>query len=77
MRDIDISTAHRIGKRVNSRGPEKRSVIIKFRIRDQKAGILHAFRQMKPDFYVNESLAASRSSIIMYALRKKRNSFQR
>ena len=76
MGDSDISTAHRMGKRMNNQRPDKRSIIIKLRRRDQKAGILHACRQFKPDFYVNESLSPTRSTI-MYALRKARKQFPR
>ena len=70
----DISVAHRIGRKPKTQGPDKRNLIFKLCRRDVKRDIIHACKQVKPKFYVNESLTPLRSTI-MYVLRQaiKRN----
>ena len=68
--DVDISVAHRLGKKP-SEGIDRRSIIFKLCRREVKANILKACRTKKPSFYINESLSPIRSSI-MYVLRKAR-----
>ena len=68
MQPTDISTARRIGKKPLNQQVDKRNIILKLRRRDVKADILYACRQLKPRFYVNESLIPTRNSII-YVLR--------
>lgn len=72
----DFSTAHRVGSKPNTQQVDNRSIIMKLCRRDVKKDILNACRQMKPDFYINESLTPTRNSI-MFVLRqakKKPNS---
>ena len=76
IRVNDISTAHRLGKKVSNQQPDKRNIIIKLCRRDQKSDILNACRQLKPDIYINESLTPIRGTI-MYVLRKARRQFPR
>ena len=68
--DVDISVAHRLGKKPNE-GIDRRSIIFKLCRRDVKSNILKACRTKKPPFYLNESLSPIRGSI-MYVLRKAR-----
>lgn len=68
MQTTDISTAHRVGKRPGNQEVDKRNIIVKLCRRDVKGDILNACRQLKPKFYVNESLTPIRNSI-MYVLR--------
>ena len=71
----DISTSHRVGKKPSNQKVDRRNIIIKLCRRDIKGDILAACRNIKPNFYVNESLTPVRSSIL-YVLRqakKKRN----
>ena len=70
----DISTAHRIG-RINSsnRNSQKRNIIIKLCRRDLTAEIYSACRQLKPKFFINDSLTPTRSKIcfMLRQLKKK------
>ena len=68
VQPTDISTAHRVGKKPLNQQVDRRNIILKLCRRDVKADILHACRQLKPKFYVNESLTPTRNSI-MYVLR--------
>ena len=73
MQPNDISTAHRIG-RINSSGnSQKRNIIIKLCRRDLAAEIFNACRQLKPNFFVNDSLTPTRSKIcfMLRQLKKK------
>ena len=66
----DISTSHRTGPKPRSPQVEdKRNIIVKLCRRDFKGELLSACRKCKPNFYINESLTPTRSSIL-YALRK-------
>ena len=67
--ESEISTAHRLGKNHINGRPDRRSIIFKLCRRDMKKDIMYACRQMKPPYYVNESLTPTRSAI-MYVLRK-------
>ena len=67
----DISTAHRLGKKPLTQQPDRRKIVVKFCRRDVKKDILFASRQLKPNFYVNESLTPVRNTI-MFTLRKIR-----
>ena len=73
--DMDISTAHRLGKKPQSNSPaspDKRSIIVKFCQRDTKKNIYLAARTAKvQNLYVNESLTPTRQKIL-YALRQIR-----
>ena len=64
----DISTAHRVGRKPVNQQVEKRNNIMKLCRRGIKSDILHACRQWKPKFYINESLTPTQNSI-MYVLR--------
>ena len=67
----DISSAHRVGKKPPTQRPDRRNIIVKLCRRDLKHDILQACRELKPDFYVNESLTPARSTI-QFVLRKIR-----
>ena len=73
VRDGDISTAHRLGKKPTTQGPDKRSIVAKLCRRDLKNEILHAKKSQvstrQSTLYVNESLTPRRSTI-MYTLRR-------
>ena len=71
MKPDDISSAHRIGRKPINQASDKRSIIIKLSRRDMKKDILSACRQLKPPFFVNESLTPTRSQV-MFVLRKAR-----
>ena len=74
MNAEDISTAHRLGGKPRTQGPDKRDIILKLCRRDLKKDILAACRQMKPYFFVNESLTPTRSTV-MYVLRQTKKRF--
>ena len=65
----DISTAHRMGKKPSVQGPDRRKIILKLCRRDLKKDILQACKQVKPGFFVNESLTPARNTIL-FALRQ-------
>ena len=71
INDVDISTAHRLGRKpdAGSHAPDKRSIIFKLCRRDIKRDIFQACKNYKPNFYINEHLTPTRGTI-MYALRK-------
>ena len=69
IKEDDLSTAHRIGRRPLTGKPDRRNIIFKLCRRDTKRDILDACRQQKPPFYINESLTPTRSAI-MFVLRK-------
>ena len=52
----DISTAHRVDKKTSNQQVDKRNIIMKLCRRGLKGDVLRACRQLKPDFYINESL---------------------
>ena len=52
----DVSTAHRLGKKPTAQGPDRRKIIMKLCRRDLKRDIIHACKQAKPGFFINESL---------------------
>ena len=64
----DISTAHRLGSKKKQQGPDRRPIIVKLCRRDLKRDIRYACKQNKPNYYVNEDLTPSRSTIL-WALR--------
>ena len=69
IKEADISTAHRIGKKPRSQQPDKRNLIMKLCRRDLKSTILQGCREVKPnDLYIHESLTPLRSKIV-FALR--------
>ena len=67
----DISTAHRMGRKPVTQAPDTRKLVVKFCRRDIKKDILLAGKNLKPNFYVNESLTPIRNTIL-FALRKMR-----
>ena len=69
-----ISTAHRLGKKPISQGPDKRKIVVKFTRRDLKRDVVSASRkQVKPaQLFVSESLTPARSTLF-FALRKMRS----
>ena len=70
LNDSSISTAHRMGKKPVSQGPDKRPIIVKLCRRDDKAQILAAARTIRcAGLFANESLTNNRRTIL-YALRK-------
>ena len=69
IKEEDISTAHRIGKKPVNQIPDRRKIIIKLCRRDLKKDILFACKELKPGFYANESLTPLRNTIL-YGLRK-------
>ena len=73
IRDGDISTAHRLGKKPTTQGPDKRSIIVKLCRRDLKTEILQAKKNLvstrNSTLYINESLTPRRSTIL-YTLRR-------
>ena len=74
MQPNDISTAHRIGRVNSSNGSsQKRNIIIKLCRRDLAAEIYSACRQLKPKFFINDSLTPTRSKIcfMLRQLKKK------
>ena len=71
MKPDDITSAHRIGRKPINQASDRRSIIIKLCRRDMKKDILAACRQLRPPFYVNESLTPTRSQV-MFVLRKAR-----
>lgn len=71
LHETDISTAHRLGKKPKQQGPDHRRIIFKLCRRDTKTEILNSCRQHKPNFFINESLTATRNTIL-YALRQAR-----
>ena len=73
LNPTDISTAHRMGRKPNTQATDRRKLVVKLCRRDLKRDILMAAKNIKPDFYVNESLTPLRSKIL-FALRKIRRS---
>ena len=69
IKQEEISTAHRIGKKPVNQTPDRRKIIIKLCRRDLKKDILFACKELKPGFYANESLTPLRNTIL-YGLRK-------
>ena len=70
----DISTAHRIGRKPGYQEADRRGIVFKLCRRDIKRDIMTACREMKPPFYINESLTPIRSTIL-FVLRKARSKF--
>ena len=68
----DISVAHRIGKKTTGQ-TEKRNIIFKLCQRDVVPEIYNACKQLKPPFFINDSLTPTRSKIsyILRQLKKK------
>ena len=71
INNSDISTSHRVGRKPANQSIDRRNIIVKLCRRDLKNDILSACRNIKPNFYVNESLTPVRSSIL-YVLRQAR-----
>ena len=71
LQSSDISTAHRLGRKSITQGPDRRKVILKLCRRDLKRDIIAACKELKPGFFVNESLTPTRNSIL-FALRRMR-----
>ena len=74
LQPSDISTAHRLGRKPATQGPDRRKIIIKLCRRDLKRDILDACKQLKPGFFANESLTPTRNTIIFALRRMKRSS---
>ena len=53
---------------------DKRSITLKLCRRDIERDLLHTCKELKPKFYVNESLTPKRSTIT-YAIRKVKQEF--
>ena len=76
LSDSDLSTAHRIGKKPTTQGPDRRKIIIKLCRRDLKKDLIFASKNAPrngPPLYINESLTAPRNRIL-FILRKIRKS---
>ena len=73
LQSSDVSTAHRLGRKPTTQGPDKRKLILKLCRRDLKRDIIAACKELKPGFYVNESLTPTRNAIL-FALRRMRRS---
>ena len=71
----DISIAHRIGRK-KQQGIDNRNIFFKLCRRDLKYDILHACRQYRPKFYINESLTPTRNKTL-YILRQVKKKFPR
>ena len=69
----DVSVAHRIGRKTDNQ-PDKRNIIIKLCRRDLVSEIYNACRQLRPKFFVNDSLTPTRSKIA-YVLRQLKKKF--
>ena len=65
----EVSTAHRLGKKPSVQGADRRKLILKLCRRDLKKEIIQVCKQVKPGFFVNESLTPARNTIL-YALRQ-------
>ena len=65
----DVSTAYRLGKKPVSQQPDKRKIMVKLCRRDLKKDILNACKEIKPGFFINESLTPTRNTIL-YILRQ-------
>ena len=67
----EINTAHRLGPKKQSQGPDKRPIIVKLCRRDTKRQLTAAARSQNSTspLYVNESLTPKRRTIL-YALRQ-------
>jgi len=71
----DISNAYRIGKKPSDPNqPDKRNICLKVCRRELKRDITFACKQTKPNFYINEQLTPTRTTI-MYVLRKAKREF--
>lgn len=70
----DLSVAHRIGAKPKNQGPDRRNIMFKLVRRDLKTDILHACKNSKPDFYINESLTPTRDRIF-FTLRRAKKKF--
>lgn len=70
-----LSIAHRVGKKPDKQGPDRRKIVVKLCRREVKSDLTNACRQLKPpNLFVNESLTPVRSTI-MYVLRKAKRAF--
>ena len=70
----DLSTSHRLGKRLITQKPDRRKIIVKLCRRDLKKDILSACKSIKPNFYANQDLTPVKNSIL-FALRKIKREF--
>ena len=71
--ETDVSVAHRIGRKPNGT-VDRRSIIIKLCRRDLVRDIYSACKELKPSFYVNDSLTPTRSKIA-FTIRQLKNKF--
>ena len=71
----DINTAHRLGKKPISQGPDRRSLIVKFCRRDIKQDIYRSSRtQSRPkQLYINESLSPMRQKLYKSLRQMRKN----
>lgn len=75
MKKEDISTAHRLGQKINTQAPDRRNIIVKLCRRDTKNDLLRACKTAKPaNLYINENLTRKRN-VIFYGLRKSKKKF--
>ena len=72
LNETDVSTAHRIGRKQPG-SVDKRNIIMKLCRRDLVRDIYAACKNMKPPFFINDSLTPLRSKIsfVLRQLKKK------
>ena len=71
----DISTAHRIGPKPRTQGPDKRNIIVKLCRRELKYDLISASKRIKPtNIYINENLTPTRNNIL-FVLRLARRKY--
>jgi len=70
----EVISAHRMGRKSPSQGPDRRSIIVKLRRPGLADDIVRSSRMAKPPkFFINESLTPLRSNIL-YTLRQMKRS---
>lgn len=75
VKQDDIVSAYRLGKRTDSQAPDGRSILVKFCKKDLKHDLLKACKTVKPrNIFINESLTRTRN-VALYGLRQAKKRF--
>ena len=75
IKSTDLSTAHRLGPKPKTQGPDRRNIIIKLCRRELKHDLITACKKYKPpNIFINESLTPTRNSIF-FTLRQAKKKY--
>lgn len=75
IKPSDISVAHRLGRKTQTQGPDRRNLIVKLCRREKKHDLMKACKTVKPpNLFINESLTRTRATAL-YGLRQAKKKY--